>query len=367
MPGLGARLAAGFDRAFAAAFLRRSARARSRSRAESLGPEERERALRAIVALYDRPEHFADDRGVFFGTVPRIAPRETQVRALPGGGRVVDVSWPSGYTCFGDAVRDRYDAATANARAHARLTLHDDGRAHPAVLLIHGYLGGAHALEARAWPIEWLHRRGFDVALWVLPFHGLRSGGGAARRPLWPSSDPRINVEGFRQAMHDLRALRAWLVARGAPAVGAMGMSLGGYTAALLATVDRDLAFAVPFIPLASIADFARDGGRLVGTEDQRRIQHELLEDSVRVVSPLARAPLVPRDRILVVGGEADRITPLSHARRLAEHFGSELVVFRGGHLLQLGRSDAFRAVGRMLGRAGLIGSPGAPRAPECE
>jgi pimeloyl-ACP methyl ester carboxylesterase len=63
----------------------------------------------------------------------------------------------------------------------------------------------------------------------------------------------------------------------------------------------------------------------------------------------------VPRDRLLVVAGEADRITPFAHAERLADHFGARLERFVGGHLLQLGRSEAFRAVGRMLGEAGLL------------
>jgi dienelactone hydrolase len=351
---LGAKFAAGVDRAFASAFLGRSQRSRKRSRAESLGPEEREQALRAIAALYARAEHFETPE-TFFPAPARIATRETEVRRQRDGGRVVDLVWESAYRCHVGEVQEKYGALGANASAHARVMLHPDTGAErrPAVILVHGYLGGVQALEERAWPLRWLYERGFDVALPVLPFHGARGKG--ALRPPWPSSDPRMNVEGFRQAMNDLRGLRAWLAARGATAVGAMGMSLGGYTTALFATVEPELAFAVPFIPLASIADFARDGGRLVGTPAQQELQYQLLEDAHRVVSPLARPPRVPRDRLLIVAGEADRITPLAHAQRLADHFGARLEPFPGGHLLQLGRSDAFRAVGRMLGEAGLL------------
>lgn len=42
-----------------------------------------------------------------------------------------------------------------------------------------------------------------------------------------------------------------------------MGMSLGGYSTSLLATVEPRLAFAVPIIPLASVADFALEQGQL--------------------------------------------------------------------------------------------------------
>jgi pimeloyl-ACP methyl ester carboxylesterase len=51
----------------------------------------------------------------------------------------------------------------------------------------------------------------------------------------------------------------------------------------------------------------------------------------------------------LILAGEADRITPASHAERLAAHFGAPVRVFPGGHLLQFGRAEGFREVARML------------------
>jgi pimeloyl-ACP methyl ester carboxylesterase len=134
-----------------------------------------------------------------------------------------------------------------------------------------------------------------------------------------------------------------------------MGMSLGGYTAALLATIEDRLSFAVPMIPLASIAHLVRRMGRLTGNADEQRAQFEGLEAAHRAVSPLARAPRVGAERMLVVAAEGDRITPIDHARWLAQHFGAPLHVFHGGHILQFGRAEAFRAVGRMLSRLGLL------------
>jgi predicted alpha/beta hydrolase family esterase len=135
-----------------------------------------------------------------------------------------------------------------------------------------------------------------------------------------------------------------------------MGMSLGGYTTALLASVEPQLGFAVPIIPLASIADFARDQGRL-GTDEEARLQHAALEAANATVSPLARAPLVARERLLVIGAEADAITPIAHAERIAAHWSAPLVRIHGGHLLQFGRRDAFRAVGGLLRSIGVMKS----------
>ena len=320
-----------------------------RSRAESLGPEERRDALERIVALYD--ESLIADADAFFPRpeAPRV--RRRGVRDFGANGEVADLTWPSAYECIVSDLHERYAAHEPNRTAHARVFLHRD-RPRPAAILVHGYLGGSYGFEERAWPLRWLFERGLDLALPVLPFHALRMTG---KRPVFPNSDPRVTIEGFRQAVMDLRALVAFFEARGSSPVGIMGMSLGGYTTALMATVEARLAFAVPFIPLASIADFARDGGRLVGTASQQAEQHALLERAHRVVSPLARPVRVLREGRLVAAGRADRITPIAHAERIAEHFEVPLTVFPGGHLLQVGRGDAFRAVGRMLGGLGVL------------
>jgi predicted alpha/beta hydrolase family esterase len=339
-----------FDEVLGAAIFHRSARSRARSRSESLGHAERMAALSTLAAVYDRPEHY-DPAGGFFAPPRPIEPSARPVRAIAGGA-VVDWSWPSAFEPHSGDIAARYSSQEENRSAAARLFLHE-GRPRPAVLLLHGYRGGQWALEERVWPIQWLFDKGLDVALPVFPFHAVR--GRRRGPPLAPGSDPRMTNEGFRQAVLDLRTLTHHLLARGAPSVGVMGMSLGGYTASLLATVEDRLHFAVPMIPLVSIADVARDLGRLVGTADEQRLQFEGLEAVHRVVSPLSRPARIDRDRILVLGAAGDRITPIDHARRLADHFGAPLEVFSGGHILQFGRADAFRAVGRLLGRLGLF------------
>lgn len=337
------------DELFAAVALRRTS---ARSQTARLDHATRMEMLAAVVARHSAPP-FDAPADQFFGEAGVAGTwEERHVRTIAGG-RVVDVCWSSGYEVLASEphVRRRY-ARAENDWACARLWLHD--RPRPVAILIHGYLGGVYRLEERAWPMRWMFERlGLDLALPVLPFHGPR--GTRGRRPLFPSNDPRINVEGFRQAVWDLASLRRELVARGAPAVGLMGMSLGGYTTALAATAEPELAFAVPMIPLASIADFARDGGQLVGSEDDRRAQHAAIEAAHRPVSPFARPPRVDASRMVIIAGRADRITPTAHAERLAVHLSAPLRVFPGGHLLQFGRAEGFREVARMLRRHGLL------------
>ena len=337
-------LASGVDQAMQVFALTRSKRSRQRSTAESLGPEARVEVLSTLAARYGA---FVAKPDAFFPDPAAAEPNLRFVRPYARG-RVVDLVWPSAYEPYASELRDAYHGWESNRRAHARLFTH--GRPRPTVVLIHGYLGGNHGFEERVWPVRWLFDKGLDVVLFVLPLHGERRASG---RPKFPSSDPRITIEGFRQFVGDFRALHAYLRAREVPAVGAMGMSLGGYSAALLSTLVDDLAFTIPMIPLASIADFARDGDRFVGTASQQRRQHELLEETLSVVSPLSRPCLVPRTGRLVLAARGDRVTPMTHAQRLAHHLDAPLEVFTGGHLLQLGRGRAFHAVGRLLAGLG--------------
>ncbi len=339
-------LAAALDRAVTLAASRATAKRRRRNPSESLGHEGRMAALEEICSLYPEGEGLE-----FFPTPRPISPQERPFRWHETGSKVVDLCWSSEEPTFLSDLGARYHRFTNNRVATARLFT--AGAPRPVAILIHGYLGGTFSLEQRVWPIEWLSHLGLDVALFVLPFHGVRADPGRSTPP-FPSSDPRFTNEGFRQAMLDLRGLCAHLTTRGHPAVGIMGMSLGGYCTALAATLESELAFAIPIIPLASVADFARDHGRLGRASQQTALQHGALERAHRVVSPLHRSPRIPAARVMIIGAKADRITPVEHARRLAHHFGAPLHSWPGGHLLQLGRGDAFRKIGHFLADLGV-------------
>lgn len=335
------------DRAVVAAIHARGAR--DRARAETMTHEARLEALDAIYELY-RGEHLVESPSSFFAEPTPIAPTLVPVRK-----NVHDAAWASTFSPWLGEVREKYLARVENRTARARLFTGVDPlkpTTRPAVIAVHGYMGGHWLLEEATWPIPWLMKLGLDVALVVLPFHALRAG---PRRgaPNFPSADPRMTNEGFGQAVFDIGALESWLRARGAPHVGIMGVSLGGYTSSLVATI-RPVDFVMPMIPLASIADFAREQGRL-GDGAVEAEQHAALERANRVVSPLARPLKVAATRALVVAAEHDRITPQAHARRIATHFGCALEVIPGGHLFQVGRASAFKGLARMLAREGII------------
>lgn len=341
---IGPRVASQVDAVAARALMYRSSGAKARSRAESMGPDERLAALRAIASAYGADDLYASP-APFFGEARVIRPRERDAGRLNRDGAVADVidlAWDSRVAPYLDDLDGRAREVEENHTARARWFRGRGAVPRAVAILVHGYRAGHFAFEERAWPIASFVRRGLDVLIAQLPHHADRARPG--RAPRFPGTDPRMTNEGFGQAVRDLRDLVQWSRHRGAPAVVASGMSLGGYTVALLGTVEP-LDFLAPFIPLASLADAARDNGRLVGTAAEQREQHEALERAYRVASPFARRPLLSGDRVVVVGAEGDRITPIAHAQRLAAHYEAELVTYPGGHLLQFGRSIGFRAI----------------------
>lgn len=334
------------DRAVAAAMA-----VRGRAEHDARSHADRIAALAEIHAAYDG-DALIPNAARFFP-----APGKVELRPRPVRPGVWEAAWPSVYEPYLPAVAERWLSRIDNRVARARFYFRSPADApttRPAVIAVHGYMGGQWLIEETIWPIEGLLRRGLEVALPVLPMHAGRAGSHRGA-PVFPSSDPRLTNEGFRQAVTDLRTLARWLRERGAPKVGIIGMSLGGYTAALTATVTGELDFVMPMIPLASLADFAREQGRLGTSAAEEEEQHAALERASWVVSPLARPLGIPKSRAIVVAAEHDRITPVTHAARLARHFDCEMVTIRGGHLVQIGRSAAFRALGGMLEREGIL------------
>jgi len=310
-----------------------------RDRGPRPDPEQQLRQLARVAEAYGDPRLLAEPDAFF---VPPSLPsvRRTPVRSLPGGGRVEDLSFRSGFVPTHEFPREAYVAFEENRTAVARYWRHPSPRA--TAVCIHGYLGGSLPFEEAAFEAPRLYQWGLDVLIPVLPFHGPRAPEG--RRGIFPGQDPWRSVEGFAQAISDLRAWHSWLRSEGSSAVGTIGMSLGGYTAALLATVDPAVDFSTLMVPLASLGDaYLEHRSRLPEAPPPwvgRRI-----DDSLRVVSPLSRPPVVSPESVLVLAAARDAITPSAHAERLRAHFDARIDTFTGGHLLQLGRGKAWASL----------------------
>lgn len=298
------------------------------------------REVAAAHALFAR-RGWLDDPVSYHRTPPPLLAVE-ECAARTGRLRYRHARFGSGYAPHpGEPGRTRWARYGANRTAHAWLLRHDEGAApsapgRPWVVCVPGFRMGHPFVDVMGFRARWLHERlGLNVAIYVMPFHGprrvgRRSGDG------YLSGDFVDTLHAQAQAAWDLRRLVGWLRREGAPAVGVHGVSLGGYTAALLAALEPDLDAVVAGIPASCFVGLAREHvpPGIAALLDRSGFPLERIEEVLRVVSPLAMPVRVPRERRFVYAGTADRLAPPDQAWSLWRHWERPHVTwYQGSHV----------------------------------
>lgn len=279
-------------------------------------------------------------------TPPRLARR---VRRRLEGGVIHDCRIESGYRPLIEGANDALPTPI-----HVELWHHESPRPRGTVVALHGFTMGrprvdAVVLMAREW-----YARGLDVALFTLPYHGARTPPDARfSGEHFAVPDVGRLSEAVREAVYEIRRVVHWRREETGAPVGLIGLSLGGYLAALMGGLCEDLDFVVPIVPPVCIGDLAwgffkhtrqhAEGGESAMTHDE-------LRRAFRVHSPLAHPLRAPRDGVLIVAGRGDRIVPPEHPSALHAHWGApKLHWFSGSHLAPFGRGGVVREVARHL------------------
>lgn len=138
--------------------------------------------------------------------------------------------------------------------------------------------------------------------------------------------------------------------------IGLNSMSLGGYVAALVASLDDGLTSAILGVPVADLIDVL---GRHAGLrDDDPRLQTLALAEPLgRMVSPLSLRPRVPVQNRFIYAGAADRLVhPRDQVMRLWEHWGRpEIEWYEGGHTGFFRSRPVHEFVDRALAQSGLV------------
>lgn len=262
----------------------------------------------------------------------------------PAGGSCVQLSFDSPFVPTNPRLRNRYTRNKNNMKAVAQYWRHDSGP-RPTLCVIHGFMADPYWLNSMFLGLPWFYEQGYDILLYTLPHHGQRratfepfSGAG-----YFSGGIANIN-ESVAHSVHDFRVFMDYLEDQGVEKVGVTGISLGGYTASLLAAVEERLYFSVPNVPVVSLFDLMlqwypasvliKSGLRLSGISIQEA------RHFMAVHCPLTYKPLIPKERLLIVGGAGDRLAPPKHARILWEHWDQCMIHwFPGNHVVHLDRN----------------------------
>ena len=319
-------------------------------------------ALRPADSLAEREalQFYADlgaahDPAVSFPAptdLPRVSSRPANpVAEWTAHGRVHNIKFKSSFEAINPAVREHRRGYQRNNVVHAQHWVHDDGP-HPTLCLIHGFMGSAYLFNGLFFSLPWFYRSGYDVLLYTLPFHGKR----AERHS--PYSGYGYFADGFAEAMaqavHDFRSVLDYLEHTGVDRIALTGMSLGGYTSALIAGVDDRVQAVIPNVPVVTPESAFDDwfpanllvklGNRITRTD------RELSTAAAMFHSPLNYAPLVPKDRRLIITGLGDRLAPPEQAELLWRHWDRcAFHWFPGNHILHVSQPDYLRRMTRFM------------------
>lgn len=313
--------------------------------------------------FFEAPPPSTPVRSRSTGWLSRLLP------GLPAESATDLLSFESPFQPVNPRQRPEYLAETANRTVHARWWRHREG-GRPVVLVLHGFAADLYAMNEWFFALPAFYALGCDLLLMTLPFHGARRGRGTfSGHGFFAGGPSRIN-EAVAQSVQDARVLVRWLLEeRGAPAVGVTGVSLGGLVASQLAAAEPRLAFAIPNVPVTTLADLVMEWEPMgsVLRNLAKRGGWSLLEARRHLApsSPLTWDPVLAKDRLFVIGGAGDRLAPPKHARLLWEHWRRpRLHWFPGSHLLHFDRGRYLEEVARFLADAKFLGvSRDRPRA----
>ena len=203
------------------------------------------------IALY--AEHGWDRDRAGFHQTPTAPTHDQMEDRRFAGIRYQEMSFESGYEPRpGMPGRDRWLSVEANRRCYAHVLEHPGGP-RPWLVALHGF-GMGLPVDLMVLRAQQFHRElGFNVLAPVLPLHGRRRAGGRISGIGMVSLDWVANVHGVTQAVWDVRRCLAWIRERGASSIALHGISLGGYTAAMVAGLEDDLSCVIAGVPAATI------------------------------------------------------------------------------------------------------------------
>lgn len=231
---------------------------------------------------------------------------------------------------------ERWRSYAPNHTAHAWVLRHP-GSPGPWLICLPGYRMGTPLTDFAGFAVRWLHHRlGLNLVIPVFPFHGPRTVGRRGGDGFL-TGDFIDTVHMEAQGIWDARRLIGWV--RGtqeATRVGAYGLSLGGLTVALLASLEPELHCVIAGIPAVCVLRLteAHAPAALRRLAEYGGLDWGEIGRALRVIGPLHMTPRVPRERLFLFGGIADRLVLPDHVRDLWRHWGRPRIQwYDGGHV----------------------------------
>lgn len=321
---------------------------------------EAQRAMAEAAEVVTQRGWLKDPRS-FHRTPPPVKDWNEEAERSFGGSGMHDymhLSFESGYRPHPALPHsDRWNEYRENQTAHAYVLEHEGEPDRPWVVCIHGFTMGSPLVNLSAFNVKEMHEElGYNILMPVLPLHGPRGTGGMSGSDLM-SPDFVNLIHVFAQGLYDVRSMLGWLRARGADKIGLWGVSLGGYTTALVAAFDGELDCVIAGIPPSDFPNVARDNQPWVmqGFDIELATDWHSVRQMTHMVSPLTFDPLVPKESRFIYAGIADRVVRPDQTRALWRHWERpEILWYSGGHVASQFKREVLDFVKKSLADSGM-------------
>jgi len=302
----------------------------SREQAENRAAE-----LQDALALAEAKGWLDDPKSYHLDPPPLSDPLITAKR-LKGHDCEV-LRWESGYEPHADEPgRERWLSYGSNRTANAVLLRHP-GEPRPWLVAIHGFQMGTLMFDFQLFPPNYLHHKlGFNLILPTLPLHGPRTIGKLSGDGFF-SSNILDTLHAEAQAVWDLRRLLSWIRSQDDQPIATLGYSLGGYNTALLSCFEPELAVAIAGIPMSDISRTIWQHAPGVALQRMEAIGavRESSVNLLKLVSPLALTPMLPKERRFIFAGLSDQFISPEQVRDLWLHWDKPRTEwYQGSHLV---------------------------------
>ena len=209
-----------------------------------------------------------------------------------------------------------------NNTAQAVIYETDKIRDAPSLILLHslmsasaiGYRRIAERFNARGWRVIFPH----------LPYHYSRRPRGHANGSLTITSNLIGNAESLRQSVVELRQLIGWSRRNGSERVAILGTSYGAWVGAITLSLEQT-DFSILLQPVTDVghATFASPASTVMASLLRKNgILREHLDRHAHLSSPLHARPLTAPDRITIIAGTYDRLSPPDTLKTLCKNWG---------------------------------------------
>ncbi len=259
-------------------------------------------------------------------------PETVEIVEVDRAGGYEQLSFASAYTPHPeDPSGARWQSLRENRTVHAFMLRHPEPR--PWVVNVHGAGMGNVSADLLAFRSRQLFEQGVNVIHPVLPLHGPRR---SSERAHYPSESLMHNVHGALQGTSDVRRVLAWIrqTQPGQP-IGVHGISLGGFTTGLVASLEPDLACAILGVPPVDLVLLLQAHHGRGQDNDMREQNFEVGARLSHMLTPLKLKPAIPHERRFIYAGVVDQLVDYAdHVAPLVAHWDyPEVLVFDGGHV----------------------------------